>query len=39
MTDRTIADIVADQNPLVLAAHETVQQACKCRDKEEACVL
>jgi len=30
MTDRTIADIVADQNPLVLAAHETVQQGCKC---------
>ncbi len=30
MTNRTIADIVADQTPLVLAAHETVQQACKC---------
>ncbi len=36
MTDRTIADIVADQNPLVLAAHETVQQACKCMCERRA---
>ena len=30
MTNRKLADIVKDQNPLLLAEHETVQQAC-CR--------
>jgi len=30
MTNRRIAYIVKDQKPLVLAAHETVQQACRC---------
>jgi len=30
MTNRTIADIVKEQKPLVLAAHETVQEACRC---------
>ena len=30
MTNRTIADIVKDQKPLVLAAQETVQKACEC---------
>ncbi|MEE9359064.1 MAG: CBS domain-containing protein [Hyphomicrobium sp.] len=36
MTNRTIADIVADQTPLVLAAHETVQEACKCMCERHA---
>ena len=30
MTNRKLADIVKDQKPLLLAEHETVQQAC-CR--------
>jgi len=30
MTNRKLAYIVKDQKPLVLAAHETVQQACRC---------
>jgi CBS domain-containing protein len=30
VTNRKLADIVKDQNPLLLAEHETVQQAC-CR--------
>jgi CBS domain-containing protein len=30
VTNRKLADIVKDQNPLLLAGHETVQQAC-CR--------
>src|SRR5262245_10596389 len=30
MTNRMLAAIVKDQNPLLLAEHETVQQAC-CR--------
>ena len=29
MTNRRIAYIVKDQKPLVMAAHETVQQACR----------
>lgn len=30
MTNRTIADIVKEQQPLVLTANETVQKACRC---------
>ena len=30
MTNRRLAYIVKDQNPLVLAVTETVQQACRC---------
>ena len=30
MTNRKLAYIVKDQRPLVLADHETVQQACRC---------
>lgn len=30
MTNRTIADIVKEQEPLVLTANETVQKACRC---------
>jgi len=30
MTNRKLADIVKEQKPLMLAAHETVQQACRC---------
>jgi hypothetical protein len=30
MTNRKLAYIVKDQKPLVLAAHETVQHACRC---------
>ena len=30
MTNRKLAYIVKDQKPLVLAAHETVQRACRC---------
>ena len=30
VTNRKLADIVKDQTPLLLAEHETVQQAC-CR--------
>jgi CBS domain-containing protein len=30
MTNRKLAYIVKDQKPLVLAAHETVRQACRC---------
>ena len=30
MTNRTLADIVKDQKPLVLAEHATVQEACRC---------
>jgi CBS domain-containing protein len=30
MTNRKLAYIVKDQKPLVLADHETVQQACRC---------
>lgn len=34
MTNRKLAYIVKDQKPLVLAAHETVQHACRCmRDR------
>jgi CBS domain-containing protein len=30
MTNRKLAFIVKDRTPLVLGAHETVQQACRC---------
>lgn len=30
MTNRKLAEIVKDQKPLMLAAHETVQKACRC---------
>jgi len=30
MTNRKLAYIVKDQKPLVLAAHDTVQLACRC---------
>ena len=36
MTNRPLAYIVKDQKPLVLAAHETVQQACRCMRKRRA---
>ncbi len=40
MTNRTIADIVKEQKPLVLAAHETVQEACRCMwDRRAGSVL
>jgi CBS domain-containing protein len=36
MTDRKLAYIVKDQKPLVLAADETVQQACRCMCERRA---
>ena len=40
MTNRRLAYIVKDQKPLVLPAHETVQQACRCmRERRAGSVL
>jgi CBS domain-containing protein len=40
MTNRKLAYIVKDQKPLVLAAHETVQHACRCmRERRAGSVL
>ena len=40
MTNRKLAFIVKDQKPLVLAAHETVQHACRCmRERRAGSVL
>ena len=40
MTNRKLAYIVKDQNPLVLTAHETVQHACRCmRERHAGSVL
>jgi CBS domain-containing protein len=40
MTNRMLAYIVKDQKPLVLAAHETVQHACRCmRERRAGSVL
>jgi CBS domain-containing protein len=40
MTNRKLAYIVKDQNPLVLAVNETVQQACECmRERSTGSVL
>ena len=40
MTNRKLAYIVKDQNPLVLAVNETVQQACQCmRERSTGSVL
>ena len=36
MTNRKLAYIVKDQTPLVLAAHETVQHACRCTRERRA---
>ena len=36
MTNRKLAYIIKDQKPLVLAAHETVQQACRCMRQHRA---
>jgi len=36
MTNRKLAYIVKDQKPLVQAAHETVQQACRCMCERRA---
>ena len=36
MTNRTIADIIKEQKPVVLAAHETVQKACGCMCERRA---
>src|SRR5512132_1618179 len=40
MTNRKLAYIIKDQKPLVLAAHETVQHACRCmRERNAGSVL
>jgi CBS domain-containing protein len=40
MTNRKLAYIVKDQEPLVLAANETVQHACRCmRERHAGSVL
>ena len=40
MNNRKLAYIVKDQKPLVLAAHETVQHACRCmRERRAGSVL
>jgi CBS domain-containing protein len=40
MTNRKLAYIVKDQKPLVLAAHEMVQHACRCmRERRAGSVL
>ena len=40
MTNRKLAYIVKDQKPLVLAARETVQHACRCmRERSAGSVL
>ena len=40
MTNRKLAYIVKDQEPLVLAAHETVLHACRCmRERHAGSVL
>ena len=40
MTNRKLAYIVKDQEPLVLAAHKTVQHACRCmRERRAGSVL
>ena len=40
MTNRKLGYIVKDQKPLVLAAHETVQHACRCmRERRAGSVL
>ena len=40
MTNRKLVYIVKDQKPLVLAAHETVQHACRCmRERRAGSVL
>jgi CBS domain-containing protein len=36
MTNRKLAYIVKDQNPLVLAVNATVQQACRCMTERRA---
>jgi len=36
MTNRKLAYVVKDQKPLVQAAHETVQQACRCMCERRA---
>ena len=36
MTNRKLAYIVKDQNPLVLAVNATVQQACRCMMERRA---
>jgi CBS domain-containing protein len=36
MTHRKLAYIVKDQKPLILSAHETVQNACKCMKERRA---
>ena len=37
MTNRKLEYIVKDQKPLVLAAHETVQHACRCMRERPRC--
>ena len=40
MTNRKLVYIIKDQKPLVLAAHETVQHACRCmRERRAGSVL
>jgi CBS domain-containing protein len=40
MTNRRLGDIIKDQNPLVLRADATVQEACRCmRDRSFGSVL
>jgi CBS domain-containing protein len=36
MTNRNLVYIVKDQTPLVLAGHETLQQACRCMSERSA---
>ena len=36
MTNRKLEYIVKDQKPLVLTAHDTVQQACRCMSERRA---